>query len=174
MYSYLPQGVRTPPLQQQRLRCRPFRRRVSSHRHRRALYKDALFVILDEPTAALDPIAEAEIYEQFSQMTAGKNRCLHLPPHEQLQILRPHHRPRPRPHRRRRNPRHPSSQTTASTPIFTKPRPNTTPESSPSRPHNVNGESETQPLQFVLRTSGLCFSGSPPLISGMQTAPHHE
>lgn len=38
----------------------------------RALYKDALFVILDEPTAALDPIAEAEIYKQFSQMTAGK------------------------------------------------------------------------------------------------------
>ena len=33
---------------------------------------DAPFVILDEPTAALDPIAEAEIYEQFSQMTAGK------------------------------------------------------------------------------------------------------
>lgn len=38
----------------------------------RALYKDAPFVILDEPTAALDPIAEAEIYEHFSQMTAGK------------------------------------------------------------------------------------------------------
>lgn len=38
----------------------------------RALYKDAPFVILDEPTAALDPIAEAEIYEQFSQMIAGK------------------------------------------------------------------------------------------------------
>ena len=38
----------------------------------RALYKDAPFVILDEPTAALDPIAEAEIYEQFSQMVSGK------------------------------------------------------------------------------------------------------
>ena len=38
----------------------------------RALYKDAPCVILDEPTAALDPIAEAEIYKQFSQMTAGK------------------------------------------------------------------------------------------------------
>lgn len=38
----------------------------------RSLYKDAPFVILDEPTAALDPIAEAEIYKQFSQMTAGK------------------------------------------------------------------------------------------------------
>lgn len=38
----------------------------------RALYKDSPFVILDEPTAALDPIAEAEIYEQFSQMISGK------------------------------------------------------------------------------------------------------
>lgn len=28
----------------------------------RALYKDAPFMVLDEPTAALDPIAEAEIY----------------------------------------------------------------------------------------------------------------
>lgn len=32
----------------------------------RALYKDAPFIILDEPTAALDPIAEAEIYSQFN------------------------------------------------------------------------------------------------------------
>lgn len=38
----------------------------------RALYKDAPFVILDEPTAALDPIAEAEIYENFSEMVADK------------------------------------------------------------------------------------------------------
>lgn len=34
----------------------------------RALYKDAGFVIMDEPTAALDPIAEAEIYEQLNNM----------------------------------------------------------------------------------------------------------
>lgn len=38
----------------------------------RALYKDAPFVILDEPTAALDPIAEAEIYENFNGMIANK------------------------------------------------------------------------------------------------------
>ena len=38
----------------------------------RALYKDAPFVILDEPTAALDPIAEAEIYENFNQMIKNK------------------------------------------------------------------------------------------------------
>ena len=38
----------------------------------RALYKDAPFVILDEPTAALDPISEAEIYENFNQMVQSK------------------------------------------------------------------------------------------------------
>ncbi len=34
----------------------------------RALYKDAPFIILDEPTAALDPIAEAEIYGKFNEL----------------------------------------------------------------------------------------------------------
>jgi ATP-binding cassette subfamily B protein len=38
----------------------------------RALYKDGPFVILDEPTAALDPFAEAEIYENFNDMIQGK------------------------------------------------------------------------------------------------------
>lgn len=38
----------------------------------RALYKDGPFVILDEPTAALDPISEAEIYENFNSMIHGK------------------------------------------------------------------------------------------------------
>lgn len=38
----------------------------------RALYKDAPFVILDEPTAALDPVAEAEIYERFDTLVGGK------------------------------------------------------------------------------------------------------
>lgn len=38
----------------------------------RALYKDAPFVILDEPTAALDPIAEAQIYENFNEMVKIK------------------------------------------------------------------------------------------------------
>ena len=38
----------------------------------RALYKDAPFIILDEPTAALDPIAEAEIYSKFDQITGDK------------------------------------------------------------------------------------------------------
>jgi ATP-binding cassette subfamily B protein len=38
----------------------------------RALYKDAPFVILDEPTAALDPLSEAEIYEHFDMLVKGK------------------------------------------------------------------------------------------------------
>ncbi|MDO4332549.1 MAG: ABC transporter ATP-binding protein [Eubacteriales bacterium] len=38
----------------------------------RALYKDAALVILDEPTAALDPMAEAEIYAGFNAMVEGK------------------------------------------------------------------------------------------------------
>lgn len=38
----------------------------------RALYKDAPFVILDEPTAALDPIAEAEIYAKFNDIVGDR------------------------------------------------------------------------------------------------------
>ena len=38
----------------------------------RALYKDAPFIILDEPTAALDPIAEAEIYEKFNAISGDR------------------------------------------------------------------------------------------------------
>ena len=38
----------------------------------RALYKDAPFIILDEPTAALDPITEAEIYGKFDKITGDK------------------------------------------------------------------------------------------------------
>lgn len=38
----------------------------------RALYKDAPMVIMDEPTAALDALAEADIYENFSRLVEGK------------------------------------------------------------------------------------------------------
>lgn len=38
----------------------------------RALYKDAPVIILDEPTASLDALAEAEIYENFNELIQNK------------------------------------------------------------------------------------------------------
>lgn len=38
----------------------------------RALYKDSPFIILDEPTAALDPISEYEIYSRFNEVVGDK------------------------------------------------------------------------------------------------------
>lgn len=38
----------------------------------RAVYKDAPIIILDEPTAALDPIAEYEVYSHFNDLSSGK------------------------------------------------------------------------------------------------------
>lgn len=38
----------------------------------RALYRDSPFVVLDEPTAALDPVAEYEIYSKFDKLVEGK------------------------------------------------------------------------------------------------------
>lgn len=38
----------------------------------RALYKNSKVMILDEPTAALDPVAEFEIYQQFDKMVQDK------------------------------------------------------------------------------------------------------
>jgi len=38
----------------------------------RAIYKDAPFILLDEPTAALDPLAEYEIYTNFDKIIGSK------------------------------------------------------------------------------------------------------
>ena len=38
----------------------------------RAFYKDSEILILDEPTAALDPLAEQEVFNQFSALSEGK------------------------------------------------------------------------------------------------------
>ena len=39
----------------------------------RALYKDGPILILDEPTAALDPIAESQMYGKYNEMSDGKS-----------------------------------------------------------------------------------------------------
>jgi len=38
----------------------------------RALYKNAPILVLDEPTAALDPIAESKLYERYNELSAGR------------------------------------------------------------------------------------------------------
>lgn len=43
----------------------------------RAIYKNAPFVIMDEPTAALDPLAECEVYAGFDRMV-GKKTAIYI------------------------------------------------------------------------------------------------
>jgi ATP-binding cassette subfamily B protein len=38
----------------------------------RALYRNAPILILDEPTAALDPIAESKLYERYNELSTGR------------------------------------------------------------------------------------------------------
>jgi len=38
----------------------------------RVLYKDAPFIVMDEPTAALDPVAEYEVYSKFNEIIGDK------------------------------------------------------------------------------------------------------
>jgi ABC-type multidrug transport system fused ATPase/permease subunit len=38
----------------------------------RAIYKDAPMLILDEPTAALDPIAESQLYSKYHELVSDK------------------------------------------------------------------------------------------------------
>ena len=55
-----------------RASCPAKRRKQKPESIARALYKDAPVVILDEPTAALDPIAEYEVYNHFNTLVGGK------------------------------------------------------------------------------------------------------
>ncbi len=43
----------------------------------RALYKDAPFIVLDEPTAALDPVSEYEVYSRFNEL-AGEKTAIYI------------------------------------------------------------------------------------------------
>lgn len=42
----------------------------------RAFVSDAVFVVLDEPTAALDPVAESNMYESFAQIFEGRGAIM--------------------------------------------------------------------------------------------------
>ncbi|MFP4385293.1 MAG: ABC transporter ATP-binding protein, partial [Spirochaetia bacterium] len=42
----------------------------------RGLYRESSLIILDEPTAALDPLEETRVYEQFLELTQGKTALL--------------------------------------------------------------------------------------------------
>ena len=63
----------------------------------RAYMRDAQVLVLDEPTAALDARAEFQVFQRFSELTAGRMAVLisHRFSH------RPHGRPHPRPRERR-------------------------------------------------------------------------
>ncbi len=39
----------------------------------RCIYKDAPILVLDEPTAALDPIAESDMYQEYNKITKNKS-----------------------------------------------------------------------------------------------------
>ena len=38
----------------------------------RAIYKEGSLIILDEPTAALDPIAESELYQEYNEIAENR------------------------------------------------------------------------------------------------------
>jgi ATP-binding cassette subfamily B protein len=42
----------------------------------RGLYRDSEVVILDEPTAAIDPIEEVNIYKKFAEISKGKTALI--------------------------------------------------------------------------------------------------
>ena len=51
-----------------------FRRTVAAHRHRPGLYRTSDFIVLDEPTAAIDPLEERAIFIAGSRKFPEENR----------------------------------------------------------------------------------------------------
>lgn len=70
----------------------------------RALYKNASMLLLDEPTAALDPLAELDMYQHYNQFAQGKT-CVFISHRlSSYPLLRPGNIPGERPHYRKRHP----------------------------------------------------------------------
>ena len=42
----------------------------------RALYRESDYIVLDEPTSAIDPLEESKIYENFAKITKGKSALI--------------------------------------------------------------------------------------------------
>ena len=55
----------------------------------RAVYKNAPFVIMDEPTAALDPLSECEVYEGFDRVVSGEGNGNPSGPRKPSEASRP-------------------------------------------------------------------------------------
>lgn len=70
----------------------------------RALYKNASMLLLDEPTAALDPLGRAGHVPALQPVRPGQDLRLHLPPAQLYPLLRPGNIPGERPHYRKRHP----------------------------------------------------------------------
>lgn len=42
----------------------------------RAIYKDCFFIVLDEPTSAIDPLEESNLYNVFKEIAKGKTEII--------------------------------------------------------------------------------------------------
>ena len=72
----------------------------------RVLIQDPAIVILDEATATVDPLTEAQIQEGLDEVLREPHRHRHRPPAVDHQGGRPHHRAAQGRDHRRRRPRH--------------------------------------------------------------------
>jgi ATP-binding cassette subfamily B protein len=71
-FSAMPQGVKTPLYKDYDDGVEVSGGEAQKIALARALHKDAPFIILDEPTAALDPISEYEVYAKINDIAEGK------------------------------------------------------------------------------------------------------